>query len=379
MKKCNTCGADIVEGSKFCTNCGASIDTAVNSTASVQNGAPLNNAPSTEESDPKVTNVREYNYSQPAPYVPVDNGCQPNAAAPQANVYSQAVADSSVREAQQINNVTQAQTPDFSQQAPNFNQQAPGFGQQAPNFNQQAPGFSQQAPAYGQQTPAYGQQAPNFNQQAPGFGQQAPNFNQQAPNFNQQTPNFNQQAPGFGQQAPNFNQQVPNFGQQNPGYTPKKKSNVGLIIAAVVGLIAIITVVCLFLFGPMGTKPYEQPIKKVEKALNEGKISDALDAFPADSSKISSMLDMYGSYSLPEDSKFSFDIGKGTKLSEDELNEYKEDFESDFGDYGKNITEGYSVATTLSYSYKGADFSYKVNFIICKSSGKWYIFDVKEK
>ena len=316
MKKCNTCGADIVEGSKFCTNCGASIDTAVNSTASVQNGAPLNNAPSTEESDPKVTNVREYNYSQPAPYVPVDNGCQPNAAAPQANVYSQAVADSSVREAQQINNVTQAQTPDFSQQAPNFNQQAPGFGQQAPNFNQQ---------------------------------------------------------------APNFNQQVPNSGQQNPGYTPKKKSNVGLIIAAVVGLIAIITVVCLFLFGPMGTKPYEQPIKKVEKALNEGKISDALDAFPADSSKISSMLDMYGSYSLPEDSKFSFDIGKGTKLSEDELNEYKEDFESDFGDYGKNITEGYSVATTLSYSYKGADFSYKVNFIICKSSGKWYIFDVKEK
>ena len=337
MKKCNTCGADIVEGSKFCTNCGASIDTAVNSTASVQNGAPLNNAPSTEESDPKVTNVREYNYSQPAPYVPVDNGCQPNAAASQANAYSQAVADSSVREAQQINNVTQAQTPDFSQQAPNFNQQAPGFGQQAPNFNQQAP------------------------------------------NFNQQTPNFNQQAPGFGQQAPNFNQQVPNFGQQNPGYTPKKKSNVGLIIAAVVGLIAIITVVCLFLFGPMGTKPYEQPIKKVEKALNEGKISDALDAFPADSSKISSVLDMYGSYSLPEDSKFSFDIGKGTKLSEDELNEYKEDFESDFGDYGKNITEGYSVATTLSYSYKGADFSYKVNFIICKSSGKWYIFDVKEK
>ena len=337
MKKCNTCGADIVEGSKFCTNCGASIDTAVNSTASVQNGAPLNNAPSTEESDPKVTNVREYNYSQPAPYVPVDNGCQPNAAAPQANAYSQAVADSSVREAQQINNVTQAQTPDFSQQAPNFNQQAPGFGQQAPNFNQQAP------------------------------------------NFNQQTPNFNQQAPAFGQQAPNFNQQVPNSGQQNPGYTPKKKSNVGLIIAAVVGLIAIITVVCLFLFGPMGTKPYEQPIKKVEKALNEGKISDALDAFPADSSKISSMLDMYGSYSLPEDSKFSFDIGKGTKLSEDELNEYKEDFESDFGDYGKNITEGYSVTTTLSYSYKGADFSYKVNFIICKSSGKWYIFDVKEK
>ena len=358
MKKCNTCGADIVEGSKFCTNCGASIDTAVNSTASVQNGAPLNNAPSTEESEPKVTNVREYNYSQPAPYVPVDNGSQPNAAASQANAYSQAVADSSVREAQQINNVTQAQTPDFSQQAPNFNQQAPGFGQQAP---------------------AYGQQAPNFNQQAPGFGQQAPNFNQQAPNFNQQTPNFNQQAPGFGQQAPNFNQQVPNFGQQNPGYTPKKKSNVGLIIAAVVGLIAIITVVCLFLFGPMGTKPYEQPIKKVEKALNEGKISDALDAFPADSSKISSVLDMYGSYSLPEDSKFSFDIGKGTKLSEDELNEYKEDFESDFGDYGKNITEGYSVATTLSYSYKGADFSYKVNFIICKSSGKWYIFDVKEK
>ena len=55
------------------------------------------------------------------------------------------------------------------------------------------------------------------------------------------------------------------------------------------------------------------------------------------------------------------------ELSEDELNEYKEDFESDFGDYGKNITEGYSVATTLSYSYKGADFSYKVNFIICKS------------
>ena len=368
MRKCNICGADIVEGSKFCANCGASF---AETATAAHNGAPTASAPVSEESEPNVTNVREYNYTQPAPYVPVDNGSQPKTAAPQANAYSQAVADSSVREAQQINNVAQPQTPDFSQQATNFYQPAPGYGQQATNFGQQANGYGQQATNFGQQANGYGQQNP-------AYGQQAANFGQQTNGYGQQNPNFNQQTNGYGQQAPGFNQQAPNFGQQNPGYTPKKKSNVGLIIAAVVGLIAIITVVCLFLFGPMGTKPYEQPIKKVEKALNDGKISDALDAFPADNSKVSALLNTYGNFSLPEDSKFTFDIGKGTKLSEDELNEYKEDFESSFGDYGKNITEGYSVATTFSYGYKGADFSYKVNFIVCKSSGKWYIFDMKK-
>ena len=146
MRKCNICGADIVEGSKFCANCGASF---AETATAAHNGAPTASAPVSEESEPNVTNVREYNYTQPAPYVPVDNGSQPKTAAPQANAYSQAVADSSVREAQQINNVAQPQTPDFSQQAPNFYQPAPGYGQQAPNFGQQAPNFNQQASNFG--------------------------------------------------------------------------------------------------------------------------------------------------------------------------------------------------------------------------------------
>ncbi|MEV6239553.1 hypothetical protein [Lentzea sp. NPDC051838] len=109
--------------------------------------------------------------------------------------------------------------------------QQPGpYGQQPNPYGQQP-----QQPPYGQPQPGYGQQPPpGYGQQPqPGYGQpQQDPFGQQGP----QSGGFPQQ--GYGQ--PQYGQQPGYGGPGGFGGPPPKKSNTGLIIGVIVGVLVLV-------------------------------------------------------------------------------------------------------------------------------------------
>ncbi|ANZ42088.1 hypothetical protein BBK82_45315 [Lentzea guizhouensis] len=131
------------------------------------------------------------------------------------------------------------------QPGPHGQQPQPGgpYGQQPP----QQPGYGQQPqPGYGQPQPGYGQQPPQpgYGAPQPGYGQpQQDPFGHQGPpsgGFQQQPPSggFGQQGP-YGQPGP-YGQQQPGFGGPGYGGPPPKKSNTGLIIGVVIGVLVLV-------------------------------------------------------------------------------------------------------------------------------------------
>lgn len=96
----------------------------------------------------------------------------------------------------------------------------PGYGQQAqPGYGQQPQGYPQQQP-YGQ----YPQQQP---MSAPPYQQSSPPYQQSAPPYQQPYP----QQPAYGQ---------PGYGPQQPYAQPPRRSNTGLVVGIVVGVLILL-------------------------------------------------------------------------------------------------------------------------------------------
>ena len=340
MSKCIVCGFENSNEAKFCSNCGNMV---VSDGSAME--TPVAEAPVVEEQ---------------SPYAPTESAQQSPYAAPTEPVQQSPYAPTE---------------PQQSFGAPVTGQTAFQQGVSAPkqpkNIYADQPTFG--GSAYSGQT-SQGAQPMN----GPAMNGQA--MNGQAMNG----PAMN------GQAFVNPAQPMNGPALQYMGQPQKKKGHTGLIIGLVCGgvaLLAIIGVVLFFIFGRGGSKPYEEPIKTFEEAINEDNAKKMFSVLPLSdgASLLTNLLSDYAGEELMDSIKDEFDgeleieIVSAEQLSNDELDDI-ETF-SEFGTYGTylgvdeyDLTDGYRVECEVYLDGRRTE---DTTFVVCEWEDEWYIFDVE--
>lgn len=395
MSKCTNCGVDLLDGAKFCTNCGTPV-------ASI---APDFGADNTANAAP--TNPTTNNTANPA-------------AAPIGTATAFAAATGTPANTNQGGNAFQNATAAPRQQRDIYADR-PVFG--GSNFSNPAQPVASEAPVTPDvpvtpvtpDAPVVPDEAATSENtqidmqptqpQAEYTQPDTPNPFQQN-NFNQQgyaQPNTQQTQPDapipFQQNA--FSQQVPpqqgNFQQggfqqafnYQPVEPPKKKKGLGAgaivaIVCGVVALIAIILIVVIIITS--GSKGYKKPIETFEDGLNKRDAKKIMSVLPLDDTS-SALLDLGADYLGDElidemglnDSSYTIKIKikDADKLSESELYDVADSNTfSYFSSDSYTLSEGYEVHCTAVIDEDGDSASEDVTFTVCKWNGEWYIFDI---
>ena len=430
MSKCTNCGVDLLDGAKFCTNCGTPIASIVpdfgadntanaapttpttNNTANpaaapigtatafaAATGTPANtnqggnafqNATAAPRQQRDIYADRPVfggsNFSNPAQPVASESSVTPDVpvtpVVPDAPVVPGEAATS---ENTVVNNMTAV--PINEPASPAFDN-APAASQTENTQIDMQP--TQPQAEYTQPDTPNPFQQNNFNQQ--GYAQ--PNTQQtqpDAPNPFQQNA-FSQQVPPqqMAQQQGNFQQggfqQAFNYQPVEP---PKKKKGLGAgaivaIVCGVVALIAIILIVVIVITS--GSKGYKKPIETFEEGLNKRDAKKIMSVLPLDDTS-SALLDLGADYLGDElidemglnDSSYTIKIKikDADKLSESELYDVADSNTfSYFSSDSYTLSEGYEVHCTAVVNEDGDTASEDVTFTVCKWDGEWYIFDI---